>query len=352
MKHTPGRLVFNITDVCNLNCHNCSSFNNYAIKGHRRWKDNKKNCQQWSEKVDPTMIFILGGEPMLNPDFLQWMHGLANFFPDSEVRINTNGTVFHLWPTLYDELLPYNGRVNISISGHNSTTREQQIEYIKSVLRPPIKEIVSGENLFQNWIWKKIYSNVRDPLLPDVANIEEYQNLPIDIKNEIEQIHQINIHDYLVPPEPVEDYVVYVDKNNIRLSYSRWDEFIIKAVKFDTKTQTMTLYNSDPEKAVSICHGGHCAQIKEGKFYKCEAMANLPTMIDQKFPFDISQEDKNLIYSYQPATVDWGYEQFEKFLDDLNNQVAIPQCKFCPESRSKTKLFATNKKIKVIKISD
>jgi len=352
MKNTPGAITFNITDVCNLNCHDCSFFNNYALKGHRRWKDNKESCRQWSEKLDPAMIYILGGEPLLNPDFLQWMHGLANFFPDSEIRINTNGTVFHLWPTLYNELLPYNGRVNISISGHNPTTREQQIGYIKSVLEHPIKEITSGEKLFQYWIWKKVYSNVRDPLWPDVNTLEEYQNLPIDIKNEIEQIHQINAYNYLNTPEPVTDYVVYIDKNNIKMSYARWDSFFTSAVKFDAKTQTMTLHNSDPKKAVSVCHGGHCAHIKEGKYYKCEVMSNLPTMLDQKFPFDISQEDKDLIYSYQPATVDWEYEQLEKFIDDLNNQVAIPQCKFCSESKTHTKLFATNKKIKVIKIVD
>lgn len=351
MKLAHGMITFYITDVCNLNCHDCMSFSNYALKGHQLWKDNEETCRQWSEKIDPAEIHILGGEPMTNPDFLKWMHGIANFFSTSEIRINTNGTVFHLWPTLYEELLLYNGRVNISISGHNPNTKEKQINYVKNFLKEPIKEIVSGEKLFRFYLWKKVYSKIKDTSWPEVNSIEEYHNLPNEIKTEIEEIYQININDFSNYPEPTNEYSVFIDKNNIRMAWARWDEFTANSVKFDPERQIMTLHQSDPKKAIDVCHGGTCSYIKNGKWFKCHLVGNIPDLIDQKFPLVISEEDKNLIYSYEPATLDWDRERLKKFTHDLNTKATIPQCKFCPESPTFTKLFATSKKIKVKRIS-
>lgn len=340
--------TFYITNVCNLNCNNCSFLNNYALKGHQRWKDQQSNVEAWAERIDPALIFILGGEPLLNPDFLKWMHGVANLWPMAEIRINTNGTAFHLWPELYQELLPYQGRVNISISNHNEFVRDEEIEWIKKFLHGDIKTHVQ-EKMFRFWLWRKTYFAVKDSTWPECNTFEDYKKLPSWIQDEIATVHNINIHDYFDYAEPVDDYIVFVDENKIRIGWAKWDEFATSAIKFDPINQKMTLHNSDPKKAVSICHGGNCGHIKNGKFYKCEVMSNLPEIISQEFPLDITDSDKKLLLSYTPAEFSWDQQKLENFFQSLNNKNPIPQCKFCPEHKVSSKIYATTKKIKIIK---
>lgn len=347
MKYIQGSLTFYITNVCNLNCQDCSYLNNYALKGHQLWKDNELSCLAWAEKIDPALILILGGEPFANPDFLQWVNGLADIFVDSEIRIITNGTMFQRWPTLYDEILKYNGRVSISVSGHNEHTRDELINNIKNFLKGNITASTNNKT-FRSWIWKKMYSNVKDVTWPECTSVEEYERLPSWIRNEIEQIHNINIYDYIIKDEPSEDFISFVDENRIRVAWAQWDVFFTSAIKFDPEQQVMTLYDSDPDKAVASC--GLCAQIKDGKLYKCQVLSNLPELINQKFPLQISDQDRELILSYQPADPTWDEYKLEEFVKELDQGKSIPQCKICPDTRTPIKIYAGNKKPKVVKI--
>lgn len=351
MKNPLGYLIFYITNVCDLNCDNCSYLNNYPVKGHQRWKDNEETCRQWAKKINPALITILGGEPMLNPDFLLWVKGLASIWPDTAIRIITNGTQLDRWPDLYDILLDHQGRIILSISNHNEHTKNSDIEKIKKFLRGKISNKDNKNKDLRLWVWKKIYNSVKDHSWPDVNSIEEYHALPSNVKKELKEIHRVNIDDFVVNDEPVEDYELFVDENGIRVNWARWDEFGQSAIKFDPEKQSMTLHQSDPDIAVKACHGGECAHIKDGKLYKCEVMGILPDMFEQNFPLDVSQEDKELILSYQPAMPTWDDERLQNFIDGLHNRDPIPQCKFCPEKRITTKIHSTSKKIKIVKRS-
>ena len=348
MKHNYGSVTFYITNVCNLNCEHCSYLNNYPVKGHQRWIDNKDSCIAWSKKIDPAVITILGGEPMVNPDFLSWVTGLAEIWPNTEIRINTNGTCFDRWPDLYDICKSSQGRINISISGHNEYTKTKEIDTIKNFLQGKVTIQKNDSKIFRKWIWNKIYNRIKDTTWPDVLSIDDYNNLPDHILKEVNEVHHVYINDYIMNDEPTKDYEVYVDENDVRVGWARWDEFDTSAVKFDSTTQVLNLHDSNPEKAVSICHGGHCSYIKDGKWYKCQVMGILPDMFKQNFPFNISPEDKELILSYQPALPSWDFQQLETFFEGLSTRKAIPQCKFCPEYKESNKIHADTKKIKII----
>jgi hypothetical protein len=49
---------------------------------------------------------------------------------------------------------------------------------------------------------------------------------------------------------------------------------------------------------------------------------------DQQHHFDISNEDRDLLNSYQPLTVDEFDTRGQQFVDNIDE--VIPQCKFCP----------------------
>ena len=344
-----NNLAFYITNVCNLNCNHCNHFNNYPVKGHQKWQEYKENCIEWATKVQPFKIYIYGGEPMTNPDFLNWINGLAEIWTNCEIKISTNGTLFHKWPTLYDTLLQYKGRVRVSISGHNENYKEKELTLLKNFLKGRIK-IEENEKSFQLWSWKTSYDKIKDVSWPDVNSIEDYELLPIEIKSEIETIHGVNIHTFIDYNEPVEDdFISYIDENGIKVGWANWTNFNESAITFNYETGKMTLNNSDPTEAVKMCHGGRCNLIKNGKLYKCAPMAVLPELIKQNFPLDITNEDKKLILDYQPASNDWEETKLKKFYLSCINKEAIPQCKFCPVYRTQEKIYATHKKIKIKK---
>ena len=65
-----------------------------------------------------------------------------------------------------------------------------------------------------------------------------------------------------------------------------------------------------------------------GGIYKCGPAALMPEF-DQQYNFDISEEDKKLLYSYRPLTVEDFDTRGREFFDHIDDE--IPQCKFCPE---------------------
>ena len=73
MIHKPGAISIYITNVCNLNCDNCSHLNNFPFSGHQKWDDYKDMYAGWSKIFDPARVFMVGGEPLSNPDFLKWV---------------------------------------------------------------------------------------------------------------------------------------------------------------------------------------------------------------------------------------------------------------------------------------
>jgi hypothetical protein len=105
------------------------------------------------------------------------------------------------------------------------------------------------------------------------------------------------------------------------------NNFGAAAIKADGRR----LHNSDPELAHQNCA---FAQFKSyhfirGKFYKCGPVALLPEY-DNQFHLDISDDDRAVLNSYKPLTVDNYAEYNEEFFANLDNPIA--QCKFCPTS--------------------
>jgi hypothetical protein len=91
------------------------------------------------------------------------------------------------------------------------------------------------------------------------------------------------------------------------------------------------LYNSDPVKAHENCSFRKYKNYHmiRGKIYKCGPVALMPEFDDQ-YGFDISDQDRQLMKSYQGLSADEFDARGQEFLRNIDN--VIPQCKFCPES--------------------
>jgi organic radical activating enzyme len=275
---------FYITNVCNLACDGCNRFNNYKFKGFQRWSDHADQYAEWAKHIRITNVGILGGEPLLNVDFMAWLDGLCKLWPLSKIKIVTNGFYLNRVQGLYD-YVKNNRKVQLWVGVHN----QDHVEPIKQIL-------------------------------------EEFLTGPISYKQNRD--------------DPYREFDTVTDANGvtIKLEYNWW--FHQGAIKHTT-TGT-TLHQSDVETAHSNCHMKYCHHFIKGKLYKCGVVALLPEF-DQQHTLELNADDRTLINSYQPLTLDSTTDSKKEFVRNLKN--SIPQCRFCPQSYHGQKISAQEKRM-------
>jgi organic radical activating enzyme len=284
-KHTfVNKVEFYITNVCNLTCDNCNRFNNHKFSGWQRWSDYADTWQQWSEHIDIENIVLMGGEPTLNSSLTEWVTGLTTVF-GSSIQVLSNGIHLNKVPGLYNALAqtrnhggPVPGCVQISL--HNLDHFEQIRENIKTFLGPP--------------------------------------------QHEYGQVIGIANHD-----QPMDSmYYSLRDVNDVVVNVHLANSFSTSAV-IHMPNNRFTLHNSDPIIAHSQCgfQQFRCYHFSHGKIFKC-APTELMLEFDQQFNLDISEQDRQLLASYQPMTVDRWESHHQTWLAELHDPIA--QCKFCP----------------------
>ena len=322
---------FYITNVCNLGCQDCNRFNNFNFTGHQRWADYADIYAEWAKIIDISTISILGGEPTLNPSFLEWVDGISALWPNSNISIVTNGTVLYRWPDLYDRL-KQNKNIYIDINTHGHEGRKSVMSILSNWMTGelersyPLNGIMSSmTNQAQLEIWK-----------------QGYNNLPTPIQEECKNLHKFSLTQW---QENISNWRV-TDSNGVSVLVKLSHTFVSSTAIVDYQTQKIHLHNSDPDQAFNVCMMSSCHHFIKGKLYKCGPVGLLPEFISQ-FDVEITKEDEQLINSYMPAEISWNKNNIEKFVDEL--KYSVPQCMFCPEKLIWKSLDHTSKKIKFFK---
>jgi uncharacterized Fe-S cluster-containing radical SAM superfamily protein len=279
-----NKVEFYITNVCNLTCDNCNRFNNFNFKGHQRWADHAETYQRWSHLIELQSIVLMGGEPLLNPTVKEWIAGLADTF-GCDVQILTNGLQLNRVPGLYDVVQAYANQpknfVHVQVSLHNMNHFDHLRQQIAEFLQGPIKE------------WGTHLGLDAPPFHRDFRAFYTAQ-----------------------------------DANNVLVNMHVDNNFITSAVQLGKNGQYQ-VHNSDAVEAHARCG---FVQYKsyhfiEGKIYKCGPAALLPKF-DQQIGLELTDEQRTLMHSYQPFTVEQVEQQGSEILHAIDN--GIPQCVFCP----------------------
>lgn len=84
-----------ITQVCNLSCHGCTNYSDLQHEGYVSWSQGREWLTQWLERVDIPDVGIMGGEPTINPELIDWLYGVRELMPNSQIRFTTNGLLLH-----------------------------------------------------------------------------------------------------------------------------------------------------------------------------------------------------------------------------------------------------------------
>lgn len=137
-----------ITQVCNLSCVGCTNYSDLPHKGYVTWQQGRAELETWLSRVELPDFGIIGGEPLINPECWQWLQGLRNLLPRSQIRFTTNGLLLHRWPDFVHRLQTL-GNVSFKISVHVSTPQLEKIiaDIFDSFTWQPV-----NEHGIQRWV--------------------------------------------------------------------------------------------------------------------------------------------------------------------------------------------------------
>lgn len=88
------RLLFHVTDHCNLNCKGCTHFSNISPQRFIDPEDYRRQMSRLTHVFsDITEIFLLGGEPLLHPQLESFIETTRAAYPHSRINVMTNGVL-------------------------------------------------------------------------------------------------------------------------------------------------------------------------------------------------------------------------------------------------------------------
>ena len=210
-----------ITNVCNLTCGDCRSFNNYKFRGHIAY-DHALHLA-WAEKVDIPDFGVLGGEPCLHPDLFTWLQGLRECWPRARALLITNGT--HL----------------ARVKGLHEMLARLRYEVQVTVHSPAMRAFVADQVL-------RAFGVCR--VVPPVIDDDYQQNTNLYLESD----------------------------QGVRLEIQNSWNF--QTAPF--KGTDFELHHSDPQRAHTNCNINYCTHFIDGKFYKCAVVGLLPEFLRQQ----------------------------------------------------------------------
>jgi organic radical activating enzyme len=120
-----------ITQVCNLSCQGCTNYSDLPHSGYKTWNQGKLELEAWLSRLDILDFGIMGGEPLINPEWKQWLQGTRQLMPQAQIRFTTNGLLLHKFPDIID-LFESVGNVVFKVTVHVANRElETMIESIK-----------------------------------------------------------------------------------------------------------------------------------------------------------------------------------------------------------------------------
>ena len=128
------RLDFNVAYACNLSCKGCISLSNdeFKRKGVEPLQDIKEQCETWSKILDPSVISIFGGEPLLHPKIEKVLSLIREYWPQSQIRFITNGYLLRRYdPNMWFKF----GDLEMQVSIHRLDHEQMITEEIKKIVR-------------------------------------------------------------------------------------------------------------------------------------------------------------------------------------------------------------------------
>lgn len=96
-------IEFHLVEHCNLNCQYCDHFSPIAEKNFLDIETFEKDIKQLSKVLNGNLkqLFLLGGEPLLHPQLIDFLPICRKYFPKTQISIFTNGILLEEQPEIF-----------------------------------------------------------------------------------------------------------------------------------------------------------------------------------------------------------------------------------------------------------
>jgi len=253
-----------ITQVCNLSCQGCTNYSDLRHSGYVPWSQGRQDLLAWLNRIDIPDFGIMGGEPMINPEWRDWIIGVREILPESQIRFTTNGSLLYRAPDIMD-ILRSVGNIVFKITVH---VRSQKIEEsISDIMRSsdwqPVREHGIDRWITDNGVRFQVnrperfiktfrgeYPNMRpyhsDPDLAFAMCCQ--QTCPLLYKGKIFKCSTSGL---------LADILERFDNPNIL----EWQPYIAKGISLTDDIEAISRFIGNFGRAASIC--GQCPGVSE-----------------------------------------------------------------------------------------
>ena len=205
-------LDFPILSTCNLRCDNCSSYSNLNVEGKIQTISHAKNdFLNWKPFINPLRLQLLGGEPLLHKELISLTYAAREAFPNTDLRIYTNGLLLKKHLNLKEVLKETNCMLVVSI--HSTEQKYKQL------LHDNLSEFF-GDTL----------QSKKEKSIVSFAYVYEKDGIKVELRDMV----------------------------------GHWAQVYKDGIK---------PFNSNYEDAHKACMWSHCTQLYKGKLWKCTQTA-------------------------------------------------------------------------------
>jgi MoaA/NifB/PqqE/SkfB family radical SAM enzyme len=244
-------LEWHVAHSCNLTCQGCLHFSDYGHEGITDYETIKKWYSEWSPRLAPKTIDILGGEPLLNKDILKIISLTREMWDDpylETINLQSNGLLLDRFPDLPIILKEANCSICLSQHG-NDPVYNKIFEKAKTTLAEWQDQYGIKTNIIDFYtFWMKPYLGYGDTMEPYEDNDpdESWNNCPTG--QDCFQIHQGNI--YKCSP------LAYLPMQQTKVNLSKkWDFYLTYQPLTPTATdqEVIDFFNKGAEKFCGMC---------------------------------------------------------------------------------------------------
>ena len=114
-----------ITEACNLKCRGCSHFSVFAKPKHKDLGEFEREFKRLAEIEEIGVMRLMGGEPLLNPNFMEYVRIARKYFPETYIALVTNGILGHKLELHVDELNELG--IDVTISDYHFDKQNKKI---------------------------------------------------------------------------------------------------------------------------------------------------------------------------------------------------------------------------------
>ena len=285
-----------LNNLCNKTCESCLVYSNFVFTGNYSWTVSEPFLKQWNNVANITQINLLGGEPLLHPNLLEWINGVKNIFGDQlSYRLYIGASVSMLEKNLdlLHEIIKIGFILDINIHDYN--------------------ELIDTVDFIDNILFKGKKINKIETGTEEHVYLKDITKSPIDY---------------------------WIDNTNPLRITPAWS-FLTGNIKTIVDNK-LYFYNSDSKKAFDACPFKPNIAFLDGRLYKCPSLVTL-----QNFSKQVLCDQQELIDSIDSISPFDSFEKIQEYIESLKYHVK--QCTLCPEERTLVSLKNDIKKIKLVR---